>query len=48
MIFQHSGKIEDYALAHLLALRASEMGYQSQEKEVDPFGLRLRRRIAGW
>lgn len=39
MIFQHSGKIEDYALAHLLALRASEMGYQSQEKEVDPLWL---------
>ncbi len=39
MIFQHSGKIEDYAFAHLLALRASEMGYQPQEKEVDPLWL---------
>jgi hypothetical protein len=39
MVFQHSGKIEDYALAHLLALRAGEMGYQQQEKEVDPLWL---------
>ncbi len=39
MIFQHGSEVSDYALAHLLALRASEMGYVHTEKEADPLWL---------
>ena len=31
MIFQHSPDIADYALAHLLALKSSEMGYECED-----------------
>ena len=39
MICQHSPRVEDYALAHLLALKASEMEYVPQEGEPQPLWL---------